>query len=161
MHQIVPTYLLPIFGIDSFPTNNIPKSGLNRIPNLGHFPPSPNHTLYTSLVMGLTHLHGWDVEGQSPNLTLLICLATFIFSLILFSFSFSHFLPLAMSYFFMHFLLPWLCLISSSHVSCHYDFVSFFFMHFLLCLSFSLVWLFFPSRRSCCWYFLLFLVSSY
>ena len=29
----------------------------------------------------------------------------------------------------------------------------------LLCLSFPSVWLFFPSRDSCCWHFLLFLVS--
>ena len=34
-----------------------------------------------------------------------------------------------------------------------------FFMCFLLCLSFPLVWLFFPSRNSYYWHFLLFLVS--
>ena len=28
-----------------------------------------------------------------------------------------------------------------------------------LCLSIPLIWLFFPSRNSCCWHFLLFLVS--
>ena len=32
-------------------------------------------------------------------------------------------------------------------------------MHFLLCLSFPLVWIFFPSRNSYCWHFFLFLVS--
>ena len=37
--------------------------------------------------------------------------------------------------------------------------LSYFFMRFLLCLSFLLVWLFFPSCVSCYWQFLLFLVS--
>ena len=38
-------------------------------------------------------------------------------------------------------------------------FLSYFFTCFLLCLSFPSVWLFFPSRDSCCWHVLLFLVS--
>ena len=36
--------------------------------------------------------------------------------------------------------------------------LSYFFMSFL-CLSFSLIWLFFLSRNSYCWHFLLFLIS--
>ena len=151
MHQMIPTYLLPIFGKDTFPAKNIPKSGLNRIPNLGHFPPPPNHTLYTSLVMSLTYLHGWDAEGQSPNLTLPICLASlfsdFVFfllsafsaaSFVLFLHAF--FVAVTLSHFFFTCCPPlWLCLFFFS-----------FFMRFLLCLLFSLVWLFFPSRSSCC-----------
>ena len=39
--------------------------------------------------MGPTPLHGWDVEGQSPVLTLLTCLATFVFSLFLISLFFT------------------------------------------------------------------------
>ena len=39
--------------------------------------------------------------------------------------------------------------------------LSYFFTCFLLCLSFPLVWLFFPSCVSCCWHSLLFLVSFY
>ena len=38
-------------------------------------------------------------------------------------------------------------------------FLSYFFTCSLLCLSFPSVWLFFPSRDSCCWHVLLFLVS--
>ena len=127
---MIPTYLLPIFGKDTFPAKNIPKSGLNRIPNLGHFPPPPNHTLYTSLVMSLICMAGME-KGKVQ--TLPCSSALLVFSLILFSFSFLHFLPLALSYFFMHFLLPWLCLISSSHVARHYGFV--FFSFLFLCVS--------------------------
>ena len=61
-----------------------------------------------------------------------LALFSFVFCLILFSFSFMHFLLLTLSYFYMR---------------------------FLLCLSFHLVWLFFPSLNSCCWHFLLFLFS--
>ena len=50
-----------------------------------------------------------------------LALFSFVFCLIFFSFSFLHFLLLTLSYFYMH---------------------------FLLCLSFPLVWLFFPSRNS-------------
>ena len=59
---------------------------------------------------------------------------SFVFSMILFFYSFMCFLSLALSYFFM-------C--------------------FLLYLSFLLVWFFFSSRNSCCWHFVLFLVSFY
>lgn len=78
---MVLTYLLPIFGKDTFLAKHIPKSGLSKIPNLGHFPLLPNHTLYTSSASGPTSLPYWDVEGKSLDLTLLTCLATFVFCL--------------------------------------------------------------------------------
>jgi len=63
MHQMAPTYLLPIFGKETFLAKYIPKIGFGKLPNLGPLPPPPNHTIYTSLVMDLTPLHGWDAEG--------------------------------------------------------------------------------------------------
>ena len=96
-----PTFL-PIFGKDTFPTRQIPKSGLSKIPTIG-LPPSPStdHTLYTSSAVGPTPLHGWDVEGQNLDITLLTCLATLVFSLILVSFSFKHRLSLLLLFSFL------------------------------------------------------------
>ena len=96
-----PTFL-PIFGKNTFPTRQIPKSGLGRIPTIG-LPPSPStdHTLYTSSAVGPTPLHGWDVEGQNLDITLLTCLATLVFSLILVSFSFKHCLSLLLLFSFL------------------------------------------------------------
>jgi len=51
--------------------------------------------------MGPTPLHGWDAKEQNPDLTLLIYLATFVFSLILNSFSFMCFWPLLLLFFFI------------------------------------------------------------
>ena len=58
------------------------------------------------------------------------------------------------------------CLLSFPHCFCRSKLVlfrfvvslSYFFMSFL-CLSFPLIWLFFLSRNSYCWHFLLFLIS--
>jgi len=55
------------FGKDAFPTKYIPKSGLGRIPNLGHFPPPPNHTLFTLLAIGPTPLAWLGCKGAKPK----------------------------------------------------------------------------------------------
>ena len=109
MHQMIPTYLLPIFGNDIFLAKHIPKIGFGGIPNLGPFLPPPNHTLYTSSVVGLAPLHGWDAEEQSPNLALLLPWYFCLF------FDFVFFLLHAFS---IAGLSLWLCLISLC-VSCY------------------------------------------
>ena len=79
---MVPTYLLPIFGNDTFPAKHIPKSGLGGIPNLGPFPPPPNHTLCFSSTVGLASPALAELQDDEPPALLrLSLLLVWLFSL--------------------------------------------------------------------------------
>ena len=63
MHQMVPT----------FPNRASSKRGLSRIPKLRLFPSSPNHTLYSSSVVGPTSLALVGLQvNRAPTTSLLV-----------------------------------------------------------------------------------------
>ena len=123
------------FGQDTIPVGYIPKRSHGWKPNIDPF--SPNHQTTPSespwLWVHLPFISWVQVCGAlAPNSTI------FCFGLLSFP---------------CRFCRSRLALFHSS-VS-----LSYFFMCFVMCLSFPLVWLFFPSLNSYCWHFLLFLIS--
>ena len=130
MHQMVPI----------FPDRASPKRALSKIPKLRFCPPSPNHTLCSSLAVSPTSLAlvGLQVDRASATSLLVLRLLPLHafptgFDFILFllhtfpaTFDFVlfplHTFPTAMtlSCFFVHFLPLWICLVSSC-ISCYCD----------------------------------------
>ena len=130
-----PNHLLLLLGKIPSQQGIYPKRSYGRKPNIDRlFPPPPNHALWISLTVGPPPLYWLGTGWWCPGPFVLAPLS-FVFV--------SHAVPTIADQ------LCFVCCVS----------LSYFFTRFLLCLSFPLTWLFFPSRVSCCWHFLLLLVS--
>jgi len=103
-----------------------------KIPKLGFFPPPPNNTLCSSSTMGLASLALARLQVDKASAAPFFVLWLLPLHALPAAFDFVSFplhaflLPLVLSCFSLtHFLLLWLCLVSSSCVSCCCGFVRF------------------------------------